>query len=323
VNPLVTTALVDEFEKIARKRKPKPPKRLPADFKASLKPGDIILTNAGSRLIYKDKPITGAVQGVLEKLKSVQLGNYGHSLIYVGNGRVVDAHPAYGVREQPIEDALYGVHSMALRPNVSRRMRRKAVARARARVGKTDYSMKEAFRAWGGMHFDMPTRDRRRKITSMMCSGLINDAYMGKLVNKHPDLTVPPDFAKSKKLTRIGGTGVFKYDPKPAIAKFKMRTKSVGRATAKGVKATGSQIKSTVKETGVGVKTTVKGVGLTARDISAAVRGGPKRGRGKDKKPRKRRSRLPKAPVIAAPATTIRPPVATVGTLAPAPALMS
>jgi len=111
-----------------------------------------------------------------------------------------------------------------MRPNLPRALRMKAVTRARARVGKTRYSMKEALRAWGGMHFkNMPKMDLRKR-KAVMCSGLINDAYSGKAVSKHPSLTVPPDFVRSKTMRPVATMGKFKRPVLPS-KQFKLPKK--------------------------------------------------------------------------------------------------
>lgn len=174
------------------------------EFVSKLKPGDVLVLNRGSSSATEGK---GRLKAKLQRLTSaamkVQLGVFGHAGIYAGDGKVIDAHPSYGVKEQAIEKMTEGVGVIAMRPNLPEKDRLKAVERAKNKIGDVDYSTREALRAWAGIHFKMPVRDRRKRMTAVMCSGLVNDSYLGKAAPKHPDVTVPPDLARSRNMTPI------------------------------------------------------------------------------------------------------------------------
>jgi hypothetical protein len=215
MNPVVCRACSDELRKIAEGLSAE-------EFKAKLRPGDVILSSHGVPGAWKLKfpGIKGTVmeqaQTAVNRAIALQLGSLNHAGIYVGSGQIIDAHPAYGVKLRPIDNAFgEGRYLKALRPILPTDVKRSAVNRAKNLVGDVQYSGLEAIRAWAAMHLDkVPVRDRRKKLESAMCAELVQDAYRGQVVpEKHRDVTVPPDFATSKVMRPVAEFGTPPFKP--------------------------------------------------------------------------------------------------------------
>ena len=174
-------------------------------LKRKLRPGDILLTAPRRE-----------VRGVVERLfrpisQMIQGTEYGHSAIYVGNGKVVDARIGLGVKERSLSGMSRTHRILALAPEVSESTRKKAVEFAKKSVGAA-YSVSDLLAA------PLPFRRRRARVgekalakrvhESGICSGLVAYAYSRlKFSNSSRDLTRPSEILRSNRLKVVGRLG--------------------------------------------------------------------------------------------------------------------
>ncbi len=181
------------------------------DFQRHLRPGDIINTSPRKlRDIVSQvyKPISNLVQGT----------RYGHSAIYVGNGKIIEARIGEGVTEKPLAAAAAGNKMVAVRVRqATSDARRRAVAYARRNLGK-DFSVGGlvtgglAPTAVAGVISD-GKRKAREKLDAFFCSQLVANAW--HKVPFHADrgigFTRPVDILKSEHVEHVAKLAMWRF----------------------------------------------------------------------------------------------------------------
>lgn len=175
-------------------------------LKRKLTPGDILLTAPRGKpkgLIWKlYRPISQKIQGT----------DYGHSALYIGDGKVVDARIGKGTKERTLSSVARQNRILALSPKVSERERKEAVEFAKDSLH-SPYSTVGILRAafpFRGKRGHLPSKDelRQKALDSGICSGLVAYAYKRlKFSDSSRDLTRPGEILRSGKLEVVGRLG--------------------------------------------------------------------------------------------------------------------
>lgn len=175
-------------------------------LKRRLRPGDILLTaprGNPKNLIWKlYRPISQKIQGT----------DYGHSALYVGGGKVIDARIGAGTKVRTLTSVARQSRILALSPQVSEQSRKEAVRFAKESLD-SPYSTANILRAalpFRGKRGTLPSKDelRQKALDSGICSGLVAYAYKRlKFSNSSRDLTRPGEILRSGKLEVVGRLG--------------------------------------------------------------------------------------------------------------------
>lgn len=175
-------------------------------LKRRLRPGDILLTAPRGRpknLIWKlYRPISQKIQGT----------DYGHSALYVGGGKVIDARIGAGTKTRTLASVARQNRILALSPKVTNEERKEAVRFAKESLD-SPYSTLGILKAglpFRGERGKLPSREelRQKALDSGICSGLVAYAYKRlKFSNSSRDLTRPGEILRSGKLEVVGRLG--------------------------------------------------------------------------------------------------------------------
>lgn len=175
-------------------------------LRRKLKPGDILLTaprGESKGLVWKMyRPISQKIQGT----------DYGHSALYVGNGKVVDARIGHGTKERSLSSVVRSNRVIALSPEVSATSRKEAVDFAKKSIG-SPYSMVAILRAALPFRGKRETRVTKKMlyekaVGSGICSGLVAYAYPNlKFSKSSRDLTRPAEILRSGRMKVVGHLG--------------------------------------------------------------------------------------------------------------------
>jgi cell wall-associated NlpC family hydrolase len=147
------------------------------------------------------RPISQKIQGT----------EYGHSALYVGGGKVIDARGG-GTKTRTLASVARQSRILALSPKVTNEERREAVRFAKESLG-SPYNILGALRAgtpFRGKRGRLPSRKelRQKALDSGICSGLVAYAYKRlKFSNSSRDLTRPGEILRSGKLEVVGRLG--------------------------------------------------------------------------------------------------------------------
>ena len=169
-------------------------------FQERLEPGDILLTSAKPS---RDRnPLIRAWDKAFSATSHALQGDHTHSLIYVGDGDAVETRMGVGVKQLPLRRALSTISkTRAFRAAELTPEERQAAAERAKELVKTQpaYAFKTLTRALvervAGLKLPVPKAD------GLICSNLVREAYgPHRIVTKARDLTLPMDFAKSKRL---------------------------------------------------------------------------------------------------------------------------
>lgn len=170
-----------------------------------LKPGDVLFTAPRRSKMrsafgkYLFKPVS----------RMVQRTDYGHSSIYVGNGKVMEARIGEGTKARPIAEVAAKNNIVVMRPKVPPAERRQAVRFAKSQKG-VPYSTKDLLSTLN------PFRGHRKgrkpeEAKSHICSGLIANAYARRKFSDAPRLTTKPvELMKSPHMKPVAA-----LEPKP------------------------------------------------------------------------------------------------------------
>lgn len=176
------------------------------ELKRRLRPGDILLTAPRGKpknLIWRlYRPVSQKIQGT----------DYGHSALYVGGGKVVDARIGQGTKVRTLASVARQSRILALSPKVTNKERREAIRFAKESLG-SPYSTLGVLRAglpFRGKRGRLPSPEelRQKSRDSGICSGLVAYAYKRlKFSNSSRDLTRPGEILRSGKLEVVGRLG--------------------------------------------------------------------------------------------------------------------
>ena len=177
-----------------------------AELKSRLRAGDILLMAPRGKpkgLIWKTyRPISQRIQGT----------DYGHSALYVGDGKVIDSRILKGTKVRSLSAVVRQSRVLALSPRVSERSREEAVRFAEESLN-SPYSTTGILRAalpFRGKRGKVPNKyELRKKATEAgICSGLVANAYRRlKFSDSSRDLTRPGEILQSGRLDVVGRLG--------------------------------------------------------------------------------------------------------------------
>jgi uncharacterized protein YycO len=182
--------LFDELMKIAETAKVEQalasPEPTVARLKARLKAGDVLFT----------APIRSQMHSAFGKYvfkplsRLVQRTDYGHSSLYVGNGRVIESRIGEGTKTRSLREVARTNNIVAMRPSLPTSEKRKAISFAKKQNGKA-YDMKALASTLS------PFRKRREgrnpeEAKSHICSALIANAYARRKFSDSSRLTTKP-----------------------------------------------------------------------------------------------------------------------------------
>jgi cell wall-associated NlpC family hydrolase len=189
------------------------------DFQEKLKPGDILLTRA-------------VHQSLMSKIISgVQHSDFGHSALYIGNGRVIDTrNRGEGVIQTSLSEVYKkwgggGRDIRAYAPSATAEQRDQAIARAKELLG-TPYN------TLGAVRLLLPAAKNKGiepgKPKKVICSELIARAYpdLPFAAGKNRAHVLPVDIAKSPLTARVA-----EVNHGPAKVAFKLQ----GQTSVQGI----------------------------------------------------------------------------------------
>jgi hypothetical protein len=171
-----------------------------SEFAAKLQPGDVLLTSPQPSTATN--PFRRALDQTIARASSLLQGSAKtHSLIYTGDGKVVEARIGLGVRRLPLTKAVKNLDTVALRPLAPLEERAEAARRAIALVKKKPgYALKGIVKALAKEH-NLPFAIG--KVDGVICSDLITNSYDSSLVDKPKDAVLPVDFLRSTRLHQV------------------------------------------------------------------------------------------------------------------------
>lgn len=172
-----------------------------ASFRAQLEPGDILLASPQSSKATSD------VRRALDRAfaaasKYVQGSDKTHSMLYAGNGKVVETRIGSGVEHVPLKRALEGLDAVALRPAGMAAKDRRAAARKALELVKSRpaYAFKGMAKAiLEDAELPIPVGT----VNGLICSDLITRSYDAPITDKPRDAVLPVDFLRSTRLTQV------------------------------------------------------------------------------------------------------------------------
>jgi hypothetical protein len=172
-----------------------------AGFRAQLEPGDILLASPQA------SKATSPVRRTLDRAfaaasRYVQGSDKTHSMLYTGNGKVVETRIGSGVEHVPLKRALEGLDTVALRPAGVALKDRKAAARKALELvrSRPAYAFKGMAKA---LLEDAELPLPLGAVDGLICSDLITRSYDAPLTDKPRDAVLPVDFLRSTRLTQV------------------------------------------------------------------------------------------------------------------------
>jgi uncharacterized protein YycO len=169
-------------------------------LKKKLEPGDILLMSMAPQqhTSFTSDPLKYTIETLYRKLSPILQGDYTHSAMYVGKDKVVELRAPDITRERSLRDATKHLEVMALRPDVPKPVKQKAVTKIKKHVGK-GYSYEQLLQTGLKELLDVTPSLGAKDSQKFICSNLISDAYKGVdfLKNKPANVLMPADFAKS------------------------------------------------------------------------------------------------------------------------------
>lgn len=181
-----------------------------------LKPGDIIMMSMDPDEDKDRGYLADKVMDLYKKYGPQLQGTYGHSALYVGDGKIVESRMIEGVTLKPLSYAMKYKDILAVRPSTSIENREAAAEFATKQVGKKYDNVALAFTAAGLMLPEKVTsflndkffRNRVRsegvEINGWTCSNLVSAAYAGTdLGPVGIRLTAPVDLLESPNVVPV------------------------------------------------------------------------------------------------------------------------
>jgi hypothetical protein len=157
------------------------------ELRDAAKPGDILLTRAVKPGLWS--MAVSAAQGTA----------YGHSALYAGKGKVIDARVREGVFVTSLPEVIKewggGRDVRLYAPKVSDKQREAALRTAKELIG-TPYSTRNALRSAG-----VPVPE---KADAVICSRVIAEAYPTLVKGRDVDRTRPVDISNSPRVELVG-----------------------------------------------------------------------------------------------------------------------
>ena len=182
---MITTRLLLEFCKFAT-----------AVRVEDLSPGDVLLTSS---------QVGPGPRGILSKALNYgqrrTQGHFGHAMMYLGNGEMLDHRIEHGTRIKPAAEAIGDLDHVVIRPRASAASKQRAVAFAKQHVGDA-YNKKTMVASGASLLLPKKLRDMVHKPVdpgahNWICSSIVNAAYDGKLAPERGALAAPIDILHS------------------------------------------------------------------------------------------------------------------------------
>lgn len=170
-------------------------------FRAQLEPGDILL--ATPQPSQATTPVRRTLDAAFAAAsKFVQGSDKTHSMLYAGNGKVVETRIGTGVQHVPLKRALEGLDAVALRPAGLALKERKAAAQRALELVKTKpaYAFKGMIKA---ILEDADLPIPVGAVEGIICSDLITRSYHAPITDKPRDAVLPVDFLRSTRLAQV------------------------------------------------------------------------------------------------------------------------
>ncbi len=177
-----------------------------AEAEAKLQPGDIVLTTIGKRLHHGATPAGAFETGFRSITKRLQ-GEYTHSALYTGDGKVVELRYDTGFRKVPLSEATKNKDFLAVRPKAPASERRQAKTLDKMyedhKGGDTiEYSSLPFLLKTVAEHVTKDTRgkgDEEIEKNRFICSNLVSHAYpkVDFQPRKGSGYIIPRDFVDS------------------------------------------------------------------------------------------------------------------------------
>lgn len=170
-------------------------------LEGELRPGDVVVASprpAGA----KESPFAKAVSAALTVASQGLQGDKTHSMLYLGDGKLLDIRAGSQTAQLPVREALRGLDAEVVRPRLPEATRAEAARRAVVLAEKApnyDYSgVLKAVLVEAGV----PLKGTRSD-DALTCSSVIAHAYRAKLTPKPRALTLPVDFLQNDKLAPV------------------------------------------------------------------------------------------------------------------------
>ena len=158
------TKPVTVLEKLAKKSK-------------ELEPGDILLMSS--------MKVPGTINSMIRAGSTATQAGLNHAAVYVGNGKIVEGRINRGITELDLKRGTKNLSYTVVRPNLPRRIRKRAASIAKKQVGK-EYSSKDLVQTGAllGLVPDSlrskllsPSEETIDDANTMQCAALIAGAY--------------------------------------------------------------------------------------------------------------------------------------------------
>jgi hypothetical protein len=174
-----------------------------AALRKRLRKGDILISTPKPLPAGTGLAVRAADAVRREILRSVQDSEHVHSMIYAGDGKVLDLR-FDGVSNLPLNKAVAGMGIIAVRPQVSPEAKTKAVSKIERVAKDVVFSPLGLLRPAISRVVPL-TKEKTRKLEESVCSTLISKAFDKKVVpGKARDAVMPVDFIRSPRTLVIG-----------------------------------------------------------------------------------------------------------------------
>lgn len=166
-----------------------------------LEPGDILVVSMG-------EGGGGIADRLFGKVTQLAQGGLTHTVMYVGNGQVVEANQGRGVTKEPLHESLGTKSFVAVRPKLPAKVRRHAARFATTQVGK-GYDNIALVRTGAGLvlpEFISKHLDKKQIPTSAKawtCSNLVGASYAKAKLTPFGGIPAPVDFRNSDHVDHV------------------------------------------------------------------------------------------------------------------------
>jgi hypothetical protein len=140
--------------------------------------------------------------------KKLQGGDFTHTAVYTGKGKVTEIRLGEEASEKPLRKALRHLDVKVVRPSVAPQKTRQAVKKLKRMVEEgATYNPKMLVEAAAANFVKMKGKSLKERLDAnkVICSNLVSRAYSGVRFSKDkdPELIMPSDFLKSHKTRPI------------------------------------------------------------------------------------------------------------------------